>query len=172
MSRLLVQLALFLSGFAALVYQVCWIRQASLVFASTTQALSTVRAAWDSWKLPASLAAVGLWWALAFLPAVRIPADFLRGSGQLVDFREGVAAHVAVVGIGTGQTSSRFLDHAVELLECVDIEPAIFEVLRDHFDASWMNAPRVRLIQPDGRNHIRLTDQRYDLSSLELGQLS
>ncbi len=34
--------AFFLSGFAGLVYEVCWIRMASLVFGSTTVALSTV----------------------------------------------------------------------------------------------------------------------------------
>ncbi|MCA9290133.1 MAG: hypothetical protein KDA25_03330, partial [Phycisphaerales bacterium] len=32
------------SGFAGLVYEVCWIRMASLVFGSTTIALSTVLA--------------------------------------------------------------------------------------------------------------------------------
>jgi spermidine synthase len=36
--------AFFVSGFAGLVYEVCWIRRASLVFGSTTQALSTVLA--------------------------------------------------------------------------------------------------------------------------------
>ncbi|MCC5806266.1 MAG: hypothetical protein JJU00_08045, partial [Opitutales bacterium] len=34
--------ALFASGTAALIYEVCWIRKASLVFGSTTFALSTV----------------------------------------------------------------------------------------------------------------------------------
>ena len=47
--------ALFASGSAALMYQVCWIRKASLVFGSTTFAVSTVIAvfflglAWGSY---------------------------------------------------------------------------------------------------------------------------
>ena len=32
----------FFSGFAGLVYEICWIREASLIFGSTTYALSTV----------------------------------------------------------------------------------------------------------------------------------
>jgi len=36
--------ALFLSGFSALVYELCWIRMASLVFGSTVAAVSTVLA--------------------------------------------------------------------------------------------------------------------------------
>jgi len=36
--------AFFVSGLAGLVHEVCWIRRASLVFGSTTQALSTVLA--------------------------------------------------------------------------------------------------------------------------------
>ena len=37
-----VLLALAASGFAALVYEICWIRRASLAFGSTTAAVSTV----------------------------------------------------------------------------------------------------------------------------------
>lgn len=44
MGTALAQTALLLSGFAGLVYQVCWIRQAQLVFGGTTQATSAVLA--------------------------------------------------------------------------------------------------------------------------------
>jgi len=78
---------------------------------------------------------------------------------------------VLVVGIGSGQTSSRFLDYDIERLDCVDIEPAVFDLVRRHFDARWMSDPRVRLISEDGRNHLLHTDARYDLISLEVGQI-
>ena len=35
---------------------------------------------------------------------------------------------VLVVGVGTGQTASRFLMYPVDRLDCVDIEPTIFEL--------------------------------------------
>ena len=44
MPRMLVFLCFFVSGFAGLVYEIAWIRRASLVFGSTTAALSTVLA--------------------------------------------------------------------------------------------------------------------------------
>ena len=44
MHRNLAFLCFFASGFAGLVYEIAWIRRASLVFGSTTEALSTVLA--------------------------------------------------------------------------------------------------------------------------------
>src|SRR5438093_1453171 len=78
---------------------------------------------------------------------------------------------VLVVGVGSGQTASRFLDYEIERLDCVDIEPAVFDLLRAHFDTSWMNDPRVHVIVEDGRNHLIHSDARYDVISLEVGQL-
>src|SRR5688572_21031251 len=46
----------FLSGIAGLVYEVCWIRKASLIFGSTTYALSTVLAVFFIGL------AMGSWW--------------------------------------------------------------------------------------------------------------
>jgi spermidine synthase len=77
---------------------------------------------------------------------------------------------VLVVGVGAGQTPGRFLFYDVDRVDCVDIEPAIFDLVRDHYDADWMEDARVSLIQEDGRNFIAHTDRDYDLISLELGQ--
>ena len=79
---------------------------------------------------------------------------------------------VLLVGVGTGQTAARFLLYSIDHLECVDIEPTIFDFIRPHFDASWMEDPRVELIGADGRNYLRHTPSTYDVISLELGQLS
>jgi len=78
---------------------------------------------------------------------------------------------VLVVGVGTGQTAGRFLDYPIERLDAVDVEPAVFEVIARWFEADWMRDSRVRLVRDDGRNHLGHTDRRYDLISLELGQL-
>ncbi len=78
---------------------------------------------------------------------------------------------VLVVGAGTGQTPSRFLMYNIARLDCVDIEPQVFEVIRNHFDNNWMQDPRVTLLRDDGRNYLSLTDATYDIISLEVGQI-
>lgn len=78
---------------------------------------------------------------------------------------------VLVVGAGTGQTARRFLLHDVRQLDCVDIEPAVFEFIGQHFGSDWMTDPRTRLIREDGRNYLRHTDATYDIISLEVGQI-
>jgi len=81
------------------------------------------------------------------------------------------ARNVLVVGAGTGQTASRFLLYDIEGLDCVDIEPALFPFIARHFDADWMEDSRVRLIPDDGRTFLAHAETRYDLISLEVGQL-
>jgi spermidine synthase len=81
------------------------------------------------------------------------------------------AENVLVVGGGAGQTLSRFLMYGVDSLDCVEIEPAVFDVVADHFDAAWMEDPRVRIVTEDGRNYLTHTARQYDVISLELGQV-
>lgn len=76
-----------------------------------------------------------------------------------------------VVGIGTGQTASRFLMYDIARLECVDIEPTIFEFIRNHFDSTWMDDGRVILIPEDGHNYLQHSDVKHDVISLEVGQI-
>jgi spermidine synthase len=78
---------------------------------------------------------------------------------------------VLVVGVGTGQTSARFLEQGVETLVAVDVEPAVFDVIREHFDAEWLDDPRVTRIADDGRHHVLHSQARHDIVSLELGQV-
>jgi spermidine synthase len=78
---------------------------------------------------------------------------------------------VLVVGVGAGQTPDRFTYYGLQRLVCVDIEPAVFELIREHFDAGWMSDPRVILLREDGRNYLQHAADRYDIVSLELGQV-
>ena len=80
--------------------------------------------------------------------------------------------NILVVGIGTGQTASRFLIYPINQLACVDIEPTLFPFIQQHFDTDWMSDPRVQIISEDGRNHLRHTAATYDIISLELGEIS
>ena len=77
---------------------------------------------------------------------------------------------VAVIGVGVGQTASRFLMHDVEQLDCVDIEPAVFPFIAQHFDASWLRDARVHAFAEDGRTFIAHGRGAYDLISIEVGQ--
>ena len=78
--------------------------------------------------------------------------------------------HVCVVGAGVGQTASRFLMHEVDRLDVVDIEPALFPFIAEHFGAGWQDDPRVRTIAEDGRNHVVHGPGGWDLVSIEIGQ--
>ena len=78
---------------------------------------------------------------------------------------------VLVIGLGVGQTASRFLMHGIGRLDVVDIEPAIFPFVRVHFDCEWMDDPRVTIIADDGRTFTAHSDRGYDLISIEVGQV-
>jgi len=79
---------------------------------------------------------------------------------------------VLLVGAGAGMTASRFLMYSIDRLDCVDIEPAVFDVIRDYFPSEWMKDRRVRLLREDGRNYLAHTGKRYDVISIEVGQVS
>ena len=78
---------------------------------------------------------------------------------------------VLVVGVGAGQMARRLLMYGVEQLDCVDIEPAVFDMIREHYPSEWMDDPRVRLIGADGRNYVAHTDATYDVIAVEIGQV-
>lgn len=78
---------------------------------------------------------------------------------------------ILVVGVGVGKTASRFLMYNIDHLDCVDIEPKLFEFVHDYFDSTWMHDNRVNLIREDGRNYISHTNVNYDVISIEVGQL-
>ena len=82
------------------------------------------------------------------------------------------AKSVLVVGVGVGQASERFLMYDIERLDCVDIEPTIFEFVNEWFPGDWMNDSRVSLIPEDGRSYVSHSLNTYDIISLELGQVS
>lgn len=81
------------------------------------------------------------------------------------------AKDVLVVGIGAGQAPGRFLYYGIDRLDCVDLESRLPEVLKKHFSAEWLDDPRVRVIVEDGINFLRNIDRKYDLISVEVGQV-
>jgi spermidine synthase len=77
---------------------------------------------------------------------------------------------VLVVGIGAGQVPAAMTHYDLERMDCVDIEPAVFDLVRAHFDHRWLDDRRARALPEDGRNYVAHTAQTYDVISLELGQ--
>ncbi len=156
-----------------------------------------------------------IWCAVPLLSPAQVPAGYLAEEGRLIDFREGVGGHLAVVknrydvpvleidrmwqgeervshqimaahvpmilhqnpeqilviGVGVGQTASRFLYYPMKKLDCIDIEKELFTLIRDYFDSEWMDDNRVQCIIEDGRNFVSHTDRKYDIISVETGQL-
>jgi spermidine synthase len=122
----------------------------------------------------------------ATLAAVRRSDDVALQIDRLWQGRRGknhqiMAAHVpmllhpgprrvAVIGVGVGQTASRFLMYDVDQLDCVDIEPAVFPFIAAHFGAGWLRDPRVHAFAEDGRTFIAHGQGAYDLISIEVGQ--
>ena len=78
---------------------------------------------------------------------------------------------VLVIGVGVGQTAGRFLMHGTEHLDCVDIEPEIFPFIDRNFPNEWLRQPAVTLVPEDGRTFTAHTDRRYDIVSVEVGQV-
>jgi len=72
---------------------------------------------------------------------------------------------VAIVGLGSGVTVGAALTHPVARVDVVELSPEVVEASH-FFDAENRRAladPRTRLIVGDGRTHLRLTRQRYDV---------
>lgn len=93
---------------------------------------------------------------------------------------QGMAAHlpmhlvpsaqdVLVVGLGSGETASRFLGYGLDL-DVVDIEPALHDIVEEYFDGKWLHDPRVKLLNQDGRAYVANTRATYDVVSIEVGQ--
>jgi spermidine synthase len=72
---------------------------------------------------------------------------------------------VAILGLGSGVTLGSALRHPVERADVLEISPEVVEASR-HFDTENHRAvvdPRTRLIVGDGRTHLLLTRDRYDV---------
>ncbi|WP_028319970.1 fused MFS/spermidine synthase [Desulfatiglans anilini] len=75
------------------------------------------------------------------------------------------ARTVMVLGLASGMTAGEVLHYPVERVDVLEINSAVIEAAR--FFEPWNNGclddPRCRLIMQDGRNHLALSDERYDV---------
>jgi len=70
-----------------------------------------------------------------------------------------------VIGLASGITLGSAGLYPLESLECVEIEPTIIEACRyfDEYNYRILDNPRVNVIIADGRNHLALTQKKYDV---------
>jgi spermidine synthase len=74
-------------------------------------------------------------------------------------------SRVAIIGLGSGVTLGAALSHPIARADMLEISPEVVEASR-FFDAENGRAladPRARLIVGDGRSHLLLGRQRYDV---------
>lgn len=79
-----------------------------------------------------------------------------------------------VIGLGTGTTTGTLAAYPWERIQVVEISRSIAEAARRYFadvNSHALDDPRVELIFADGRNHLLLSNQRYDLISIELSSI-
>ncbi len=79
-----------------------------------------------------------------------------------------------VVGLGTGVTLDTLLRYPFEKVEVAEISPAIVSASRTYFASiggAALDDPRVTLTLEDGRNHLFVSDARYDLIGIELSSV-
>ncbi len=72
---------------------------------------------------------------------------------------------VAVVGLGSGVTVGAALTHPVERVDVIELSPEVVEASRFFVreNGQALADPRTRLIVGDGRTHLRLARQQYDV---------
>ena len=79
--------------------------------------------------------------------------------------------NILVIGLGAGQTPSRFLIYDIKHLDCVEIEPEVVQLAKAYFPSDWMKDPRTSFIVEDGRNYLTHIKKKFDVISIEVGQV-
>src|SRR6185503_16163808 len=86
--------------------------------------------------------------------------------GLLPILLHGHARDICIIGLGSGVTvGSALAPGTVRRADVVEISPEVVEASRffDRESGSALTRPGVRLIVGDGRSHLLLTPQRYDV---------
>jgi spermidine synthase len=99
-------------------------------------------------------------------------------AGHIPSIVHGNPKNVCVVGLGTGQTAKRFLMHDIKLLDLVEIEEGLDPLLIRFFNGGWLaedsverQNTEINIITEDGRNYLAHTSAKYDIISIEVGQV-
>lgn len=94
-----------------------------------------------------------------------------RIQGYLPLFLHPDPRRVLVVGLGTGITLSPTLREEVDEVTVIEISQGVIEAAKKFFaqaNARVLEHPKVRIVEQDGRNFVKLTRNAYDLIVQEL----
>ena len=72
---------------------------------------------------------------------------------------------VLLIGLGCGISLGAALCHPIEAIDCVELSPEVVEAteLFSEVNQDALADPRTRMIVGDGRNHLALSEGRYDV---------
>jgi len=76
------------------------------------------------------------------------------------------ALNVMVLGLASGMTAGEVLLYPIKRLDMVEINEEVVKACRSFFkpwNTDCLNDPRSRLIVQDGRNHLAMTHEKYDV---------
>ncbi|HEY7678321.1 MAG TPA: tetratricopeptide repeat protein, partial [Candidatus Methylomirabilis sp.] len=90
-------------------------------------------------------------------------------SAHLPLFLHAAPRRVLVVGLGSGVTVGAALQHPLELVEVVEIEPAVVRAARffARENRAALEDPRTRLVVADARHRLATTSDRFDVIIME-----
>lgn len=80
-----------------------------------------------------------------------------------------MAKDIFIIGFGTGITTAEAAKHRVRNIDCVEICPGLKEASKyfSDFNNNIVSNPKVNFIDGDGRNHLLLTNKKYDIISCD-----
>ena len=90
--------------------------------------------------------------------------------GHLPVLVHGRPKRALVVGMGAGITSGSVLRHAVGKVDSIELRERVVEAARRFFDEpnyGCCDDPRRRIVVADGRTHVALSRERYDVIAAE-----
>ena len=107
---------------------------------------------------------------IAMTATVKPVWRYMAAEGHLPALFARAPSRALVVCVGTGITLEALASHAtVTAIDAVDLSEGILEALPIFANENrrvWSD-PKVRLVHADGRHHLELTRQSYDIISLE-----
>ena len=98
-----------------------------------------------------------------------------RGFAHLPMLHTPKLGSALIIGLGTGVTAGELALYPFERIDIAELAPGMVLAARDWFGHVNRNVlkddKRVRMIVDDGRNHLMLTADRYDLITLEISSI-
>ncbi len=95
-----------------------------------------------------------------------------RGFAHLPMLHSPNLGSALIIGLGTGVTAGELALYPFKRIDIAELAPGIVEAARDWFDhvnrKVLTDDPRVNVIVDDGRNHLLLAKDKYDLITLEI----